>query len=269
MLDAHPDLAIPPETYFLYKSVREWGEGMGSRDVFYETLVSHHRWPAFHVDQRELAARLDAIEPFDPREALRAFYHLYAQRFQKPRWGDKTPLNINRLTAIHRLLPEARFVHLIRDGRDVFLSVRDLPFGPNSVDEAAEWWVQIIGRARLHARSLPHYLEVRYEDLVLDTEPALKGVCKFTELPWSSDMLQFHTRASERLGETRLRATAEDGEETLGRGGMFNLTKRPPEPGRIGRWRTELSQAELRRFEEIGGDLLQELGYPLSKSRDG
>jgi hypothetical protein len=50
---------------------------------------------------------------------------------------------------------------------------------------------------------------------------------------------------------------------------MFNLTKRPPEPGRIGRWRTELSQAELRRFEEIGGDLLQELGYPLSKSRDG
>src|SRR5438034_456487 len=79
---------------------------------------------------------------------------------------------------------EARFIHLIRDGRDVALSVRSVPFGPNSIREAAEWWASSIRSAREQANELRFYREVRYEDLVLDTEGALREICRFIDLDW-------------------------------------------------------------------------------------
>jgi hypothetical protein len=73
-----------------------------------------------------LAERVSGNEPFDLGESLRAFYGVYAERFGKPRWGDKTPNYVRRMSLIYGLLPEARFVHIIRDGRDLAPSTRDL-----------------------------------------------------------------------------------------------------------------------------------------------
>ena len=84
-----------------------------------------------------MAERVFGIESFDLGEALRAFYGVYAGRFGKWRWGDKTTNYVRQMSLIHDLLPETRFVHIIRDGRDVALSTRDLWFGPDSVEEAA------------------------------------------------------------------------------------------------------------------------------------
>ena len=87
---------------------------------------------------------------------------------------------------LHKTLPEARFVHVIRDGRAVALSLSGLSWGPQTAAEAADRWVADIERARKMARRLPHYAEVRYEELVADPEPSLRRACELCELPWTT-----------------------------------------------------------------------------------
>ncbi len=148
MLDAHPDLAIPPETHFVMDVIRA---GKKNRDVqaFHEAFVENRRWDDFDLDSGELLKRLKRLEPLDARGALRCFYDMYAERMGKSRWGDKTPGYQVKMRRIHRNLPEARFIHLIRDGRDVVLSQWSKAQTPTPIEDAAKRWQQ---RVRLTQR---------------------------------------------------------------------------------------------------------------------
>lgn len=265
MLDAHPDLAIPPETVFIHLAAEACKHASDPRQAFLETVTSHRRWKPLHIEDDLLSQRVAAIEPFDLGEALRALYGLYAERFGKPRWGDKTPHYLRRMTLIQKLLPEARFIHIIRDGRDVALSVKDLWFGANSVEEAARQWRLGIEKARRQSGKLPHYLEIRYEDLVLDTETTLRRICDFVDLPWSPSMLDYHKTAGERLSEMGRDVTAPKG-ETKKPGKernaiLFSLANKPPQQERIGRWRQEMTAMDRERFEKEAGEMLRGMGY--------
>ena len=69
------------------------------------------------------------------------------------------------------------------------------------MEEAANWWMTKIARARSQAKELSFYLEIRYENLVLDSESTLRRICDFIELPWNSVMLDYYKTANERLAE--------------------------------------------------------------------
>src|SRR5204862_393593 len=107
------------------------------------------------------------------------------------------------MVRIERALPEARFVHLIRDGRDVALARRKSSVDPPTPGRVARRWQQRIERAREQAPRLRHYTEVRYEDLVLESEPTLRRICEFAELDFEPAMLDYHERADDRLAEMR------------------------------------------------------------------
>ena len=89
-------------------------------------MKSHREWEDFALHRRR-GARLAArrCPKLEPGPAVRAFYEAYAARAGKPRWGEKTPRYVLKMPLIQAALPEARFVHVIRDGRDVALSVLD------------------------------------------------------------------------------------------------------------------------------------------------
>jgi hypothetical protein len=264
MLDAHPVLAIPPETAFIPHLAGKCRESEKPAKTFIRKLTAFYRWDDFHLDPGELASRVTAIHPFDFSEALRAFYRLYAETQGKCRWGDKTPPYIDSLKIIYPLLPEARFVHIIRDGRDVALSVSRLWFGPNSVVEAADWWASKIRKARHQAEALPYYLEVRYEDMLADPATVLRRICSFIDLPWDPAMLTFHERAQERIAELDAPVRSADGVRIVSvqeRLSALKLVTEPPRRDRIGRWRTEMTREDRHAFEEIAGELLCELGY--------
>jgi hypothetical protein len=129
---------------------------------------------------------------------------------------------------------------------------------------AAKKWRDRIVAAREQGENLPHYLEVRYEDLVLDTEPTLRSVCDFIELAWDASLLRYHERAAERLREVARDLPATKGkkrrpaEERLG---AHSLTKQPPQADRVYAWRTQMSDEDRAAFERAAGDLLAELGY--------
>jgi hypothetical protein len=267
MLDAHPELAIPPETHFVPRFVKEVERGADA-EAGLAFVTGHKRWPDWGLDADALRARFEALDPFTAGDALRAFFGLYAEGHGKPRWGDKSPTHLKRMARIHKALPEARFLHVIRDGRDAALSLLERSWGPDTIPDAAAAWKEGIEKARRQAkRKLPDdaYVEVRYEELVREPEATLREVARAIELPWDERMLRYHEVADERMSEVERDFERGGGERITAaeRAAQHALVREPPRPDRIGRWRTELPADARRQFEEIAGDLLAELGYPL------
>jgi sulfotransferase family protein len=265
MLDAHPALAIPPETHFVPELIEAADAGASAAELAALITGARH-WGDFGLDAGALASRIGTPESGDAAAVARSFYELYAERQGKPRWGDKTPIYVTRMRAIGAVLDEARFIHLIRDGRDVALSRRRRGMGAGKpIADTAERWKRRIERARSQARRLRgRYIELRFEDLIADPEPVLRRACELVELDFDTRMLAHHERADGRLSEIggdldgREGRQARSGAERLA---SHALATGPPRAERTEAWRTEMSDPDRREFEAVAGGLLADLGY--------
>ena len=266
MLDGHPHLAMPPETSFLPQVPHR--QATLDADSLTALLAGSPTWPDFHLEPAELRRHLRALSPFSPAAGMRCFYRLYARRHGKRRWGDKTPGYVFHMPAIQELLPEARFIHLVRDGRDVALSLRQVWFAPGQ-DAAtlARHWRTCVEAARAGAARCRHFLELRYEDLLREPAAVLRRVCDFVDLPWAPAMLDHPLRGPARLAEVTDQ-TLPDGRviPRAQRLGQHPLAGEPPRLDRIGRWRELMSADDRATFDDVAGDLLDELGYRRSDS---
>jgi hypothetical protein len=257
MLDAHPEMAIPPETHFIPALKRYIGKQDPTPEEVVAFLVAHRRWGDFGLDPDELLDRIRR-QKLLTRKVVRSFYELYAEKQGKTRFGDKTPGYVKQMGIIQRAVGGARFVHLIRDGRDVAISREarvldeELP-----VERLAKIWKRRISRARGQAEHrVKHYMELRYEDLVVDPEAGLRRVCPA--------MLDYHQHAAERLSEIDrdLPGDAEGATRPAAeRIAAHSLATEPPRPDRLYRWKEGMSAEDEATFERVAGDLLADLGY--------
>jgi hypothetical protein len=270
MLDAHPEMAIPPETSFLTlgwnattRIIERLGRGHGLRKRFFRTITSFPTWPDFEISHAAFWDALKDIDPFTVADGYRAFYRLYAARFGKPRWGDKTPLYGIAMDAIRHVLPEARFIHVIRDGRDASLSLRQMWFTPGwDIETQAAYWRHCVLAARRTGVGHPDYIEVRYEDVILHTPDVLKRLCAFVDLAYDDAMLRYYTRTPARLEEHKARLLPDGTLLTHAqRLRQQERTMEPPDRTRIFAWKAVMSTDERERFRRVAGDLLTELGY--------
>lgn len=278
MLDAHPELAIPPETGFftaidrvVAQNVAQRGDDAGRRAHFFDTLThtppEAPGWGDFGLDADGFRAALEAIEPFEVGEGFRTFYRLYAARFGKSRWGDKTPLHCMHVEAIARVMPEAHFIHVIRDGRDVALSLRETWFSPGpEIETQAAFWKLCVSTARAQGARCAHYMEVRFEELVQNATAVLERICEFIDLPLSAAMARYYEGVPERLREHRERVDTQ-GRVVVSRATRLHQqaqTTQPPQSSRALAWRGSMSADEQRRFAHVAGAMLDELGYPMA-----
>jgi hypothetical protein len=261
MLDAHPEIAIPPETGFLL-SPRIIGAA-GNRDLCAQLLTEFPEGaPAWNDYGVEAAEFLDAVRalPADARlpDVLRLFYAMYARRHRKTRSGDKTPNYVSAMPAVSSILPEAHFVHIVRDGRDVALSWSKTWFAPSrSLPELVRRWSATIRAARAAAPAV-RYLEVRYDDLVEKPELVLREICAFIGLGFTAEMLGYPARSADRLDEHKARWTS-DGRLLVSRSERLHQQYRttlPPQPERVGVWRTEMSPEDVSACKEAAAGLL-------------
>ena len=271
MLDAHPELAIPPETGFLPAAAALQGRGEELRERFFALLVGFPPeapgWSDFGIPAEAFEERLRRLAPFTVAEGCRLFYRMYAERFGKPRWGEKTPLYGLHLEQLEALLPEARFVHLVRDGRDAAVSLRDRWFSPGrDIAVQAAYWRDNVAAIRSNGSRCRHFLEVRFEDLICDAEAVQRRICDFLELRWDAAMLEYHRRAPLRLEEHGARRRS-DGSLLVTREERLRqqeAVQRPPDRTKIGIWRGALAAAEVDEFESVAGEQLARYGYPLA-----
>jgi hypothetical protein len=253
MLDAHSQLAIPSESYFLPQLWDRHGE-QPERDAFVEDLTRLQRLREWGVDPEDVRARLPERPTF--AEAVQSIFQLYAESRRKPRFGEKTPLYMQHLDVLERAFPDARYVHIVRDGRDAATSMRAMTrrprfnlSRPRGVGDFAAAWQREVRAARLFGRTHPYH-ELRYEDLVEEPETRLREVCAFLELEYEPGMLEYHRREDPSLYADHPRLAEPPVRETRS-------------------WRRELAPADVELFEAIAGDLLAELGYERAHPRPG
>lgn len=267
MLDAHPLLAIPPETGFLLAAPAP-GQQASPRELA-ERLLTYPSaapaWADFGLDARHFLEAADCLPAqAGLTEVLRLFYRLYAARRGKPRFGDKTPLYLEHLPQVARHLPEARFIHILRDGRDVALSWRQTWFAPSQqLPELVRHWARMVTTAREQRHGL-HYLELRYDQLLRSPEQQLRRICDFIELDFHPCMLDYHHHTPARLAEHQARYQP-DGRLLVSQEQRLQQqwrTTQPPDESRLAVWRTAMSQAEQSACEQVAGHLLGEFAAP-------
>lgn len=270
-MDAHPELAIPPETLFPEDLMKIDPSDGDVIQKTYEIFVSAANWGDFHIPNSLFYEELKKLTPFSLPNAVRCFYRLYAARFAKSRWGDKTPIYMQYVNLIESVLPEAHFVHIIRDGRAVALSYRTTWRELRDNDGVAEFakeWAATVRETRRQGEKCSRYMEVRYEQLLRDPSVTLTSICDFIGLQFTDVMLNYHKSASARIGELRSLRVDKPGEEFYfareDRLAVHARTLAPPDVSRIDQWRNELSATEVSIFESHAGDLLAELDYPLA-----
>jgi hypothetical protein len=256
MLEEHPRMAIPEESHFVVQLARQSAryERDGGFDVhrFAQDLFGHWAFRRWGISRDDTWRALREAHPQDVASALRAVYASYARSVGKERYGDKTPSYVMNIDLLGRTFPEAVFVHIIRDGRDVALSYLATDFGPRTVAHAAMLWDRFVRAGRDAGGRLgsDRYLEIRYEELVADPERVLHDVCGFVGLSFDERMLRYHERAAAFV-------------PSLAQGEHHTNLYRPPTAG-LRDWRREMSHRQLAVFESIAGGLLDELGYERS-----
>jgi hypothetical protein len=251
-LGNHPALyMLPRETRVLPNLLQRYGVTAPLAPPACRALVDElRRSKAFWRENGDRAVVVGAQEVEDARTAAEAIAVLYlhmARRQGKQRWGDKTPMYVQHLGLLAQAFPAARFVHVVRDGRDCAQSFhRRWKLSPlRSV-----WrWKKAVATGREQGRALgaARYMELRYEDLTAEPEHWMRQVCSFLTLPFAAEVLKSRMRYFDPNSE---RASA---------GAMVPNSQR---------WRGYFDARQISRLEAVAGRMLHESGYPVQHLGD-
>jgi hypothetical protein len=262
MLDAHAQLTVANDTHFIPKAVQDL-EVVGDLPLtgeLVERVRGYHRFPRLGVPDEavdEAAARAGTYGEF-----VALLYDALATRHGKPLAGEKTPDYCREIPVLHALFPAARFVHIVRDGRDVALSVLEWAHegkGPGRkalwreqpVGVSALWWRDMVETGRRDGAGVGDatYHELRYEDLVADPAGRLRTLSRFLDLPYDEGMAGFaEGRTREKPGRDAKKAWL-------------------PATRGLRDWSTAMDERSVQLFEALAGDLLSDLGYPRRHER--
>ena len=197
------------------------------RDIFAERPVQS--W-FLEVDLPAMAADL-------PPDFASIVDHVCGLRTAKEglkTWSDKTPDYVFHLETLHTLFPQAKFIHLVRDGRDVAVSLMAKSWGPANVYTSALYWSRCNTPSAIRETLLEshQYLELHYEDLLRDPEAVLTQVYLFLGLALDSTAIQSAARTVDQ--------------------------------DNTGKWRQRLRAREIEVFERTAADTMAAYGYTTS-----
>lgn len=233
MIAAHPRIAIPEESQFIPIMFAAYGEPASQAETrrLVDAILSL-RWI------RDWGCEFDRRRLYDCTSfatVVAGLFESYAAHERKPRWGDKTPQYVACVPLLAALFPDARFLHIHRDPRDVVPSWVAAPFGPSNCYVAASEWSRLVTTGRDSGTRLEagRYLEVSYEELVRHPHVVLPAICGFLGETFSPAMLR-PKPYSGRMPEYRLWRPP-------GRKSTQRLADDRVEPSRAAAWRTGLS----------------------------
>ncbi len=260
VLDSHPDLAVSHEGRFvaplgLRRARYERPEGFATDRLIADLTADRAVRTNLEFDEDDVRAALAGPAPDGFPDAVRRIFAHYAAVRGKSRYGDKFPGYVLRMDLLAGMFPEARFVHIVRDGRDVALSYRAIA-PADAVTLAFDWRSRVsAGRAAGATLGPARYQEVRYEDLVTDPRPTVEGLCGFLDLAFDPAMLDFAARE----GGVPAKVTTNPRHARLAE---------PLSPGTRS-WRTHMDAADVAAYEAVAGDLLTECGYDRATRHPG
>ena len=255
MLRAHPRISLPTgESHFivpLYRNREAYGEMSNLQSLRKLLIELQSRYGHFlsgdlhgiKFDSESLAREFHQAGASSIADVITFLFEKNAKGEGKVRWGDKTPYYALHLPTMLEMFPSAQFIHLIRDGRGVALSLMDRKhdFKVYNAYHAAKYWQQYVETARISGQALGQgvYLETHYEELLNDPERELRKICAFLGEDYFPSLLDYQKP-----------------EETT-----HTLLHKPIQKENGEKWRHKLSSSEISLFESGAGETLRAFGY--------
>lgn len=272
IVNAHPHFCVPPECGFiqwLYASYKQWtvqwSQDKSKVDQFLIDLANCRKIETWHLHMDALKERIVATQPSSYAELCNTVLVQYTAQ-EKPtaiRWGDKNNYYIKHTDLLRHIFSEVRFLCIVRDGRDVACSYRELikradkssayyPNLPAGISEIADEWArnnQVIRNLITSDKAS----WVRYEDLVQSPEHTIRQICSSLDIPFDQRMLAFHTEKA-----------ASEPKEMLA---WKEKTQSAITSSQTQRYKKDLSESEVLAFEKQAGAFLDFFGYSLHSNQ--
>ncbi|MFH0984455.1 MAG: sulfotransferase [Candidatus Omnitrophota bacterium] len=258
ILNSHPHIAVPHPPHIMKNFSRlEPLYSDLSKDVNFKRLIKDvatsvrlHPYPwGFEIDEEKIF--LNARE----RDLIHIYFAVYDQYLEhagKERWACKSTFMIHHIELIRRNYPSAKFIYMVRDGRDVAASAKKSIFSHYSVYFTAQLWAkeQQLGIRWLNTLRKDAMLLVRYEDLLRQSRETVAAICSFLGEPFEEGMLRFFdTEEARKSG--RLSAA-------------WQNTSSPILKDNFEKYKKELRKDEIELFEAIAGLELSRFSYALT-----
>ncbi len=225
---------------------------LANRERLMDAWLQSKLFRASFLDAQQIRAKI-LSDCRNGGDFLRIVMQEIARAQGVQRWADNSPEELLHAVAIKKTLPDALFIHMIRDGRDVSLSldarphkwVRPFPWDrKKSLLVTGVFWEWIVQGGRKLGRGLgSDYIEVRFEDLQAEPRLTLERLGEFIQ----------HDLDYDRIMRVGIGSVSEPNTSFKGDSGSP-----------VGRWKKKMSTEKLAMFEELTGATLQNLGYPLS-----
>lgn len=265
MLTSHPNLSIPTECGFLihlYDKYKNF-EGEEFEIVeFVNAVFDSRKFELWKLDFENTLSYVVNKKPRNYAELVASIYEFYAECYHPDakRWGDKNNYFLNHILEIDKIFPNAQYIHIIRDGRDVACSYKDMehlkglkyaPNLPHGISEIANQWKMNISKIResFDVLGWEKVIEIRYEDLTLNPQDILNKICDFLNITYSDEMLRFN----ENNKENELVPKEFDA--------WKSMNKEKLSSSRIQRWKDELTKEEILIFELKTTHILSKYNY--------
>lgn len=247
LLDRHSMMAVANDTHFIPAVLVESGHrgDVPINDDLIERVRSFQNFDRLGLSDVEVYRAGGTARTFSG--FVTNIYNRYAEKSGKELVGVKAPSYCRNVRLLHELFPWARYIHVVRDGRDVAMSVleRATKMEGLTIDTAiresvpvgtsALWWQSMVSAARRDGMKLGgrFYTEVRFEDIVEDPESVLRGVTSFLDLSFEAELLADESSFMQL---------------DIGANGFQD-------------WRSQMSRSDVALFEALAGDALIDLGY--------
>lgn len=262
MLAAHSKLSCGPETHFF-----RWLESTDG-----QRLLDPDNWPVQAVDFVCSISRTTFTD--ENRRLLIDHYNLHPDQIssflqkQKPstaaivasvteqymhqqgkeRWAEKTPDHLEHLPDIRSAFPDAQIVRILRDPRDVALSLLKVPWGVSSLLEGLLFWTRQDEISRAFFEKDQNCYTLRFEDLIASPQVELEKLCEFLDIDFEPQMLD----------------TSQTGKNLNSREVAWKRkSSQPIDHTRIQVWRRELATGDNQMAEALIGDRLKAYRYPI------
>ena len=252
IVGSHPNIGVPYESQ-IYNRFYPWLKYYGDLELEKNRnrLIKDLLQTDFLSEWDPRPEFDDIVEVLDRNSfhgVVDALMKAWLKKCGKVRWGEKTPWHMYFWREILEGFPDAKFISIVRDGRDSSISWQKARFGPKHIYQSAKRWkhfLDVFKEFKKNVKSENLY-ELRYEDLLENPNKIVGEICEFLGEDYSDEMLAFHKT-------TKSYPTDKNNDK--------NLTQ-PLMRSNMEKWRQTLSQKELRIFEAVAGAELEQFGYP-------
>jgi len=257
ILHTHSKISIAPETHFFdkfFSKYENFNSYSHSKKIeLLNSYLNNEDIEILDFTKEEKKQIIDnaVLSDFELKKTFYEILKKYSEKNNSKILGEKTPAHLEYIEILNKWFPNAKFIIIYRDPRDVCLSLKNVPWNNgNSETNARRWnrYIELSNKYKQNNQISSKLLEIQYEELILTPISIIKKICSHIEVSYEEQMLKYYENTTIKSKELKLVTWKDKNKESIDKNN-FN------------KWINKLSLDEIKIIETITSSNLEKKGY--------